>query len=654
MNAALSYSKVNNKDAVSNELSSYNPSPEVIELTRLVKGDYAIGDEILHRPFDEFNGVSLIQRANEDQTAWMSYNPQASQDPEGSWRFSGIRPMTRNKVISTAAHLTAQLVIPKIHAQNDKDEDDRYAAYVMRDLLEYNIQRSNYELAFLYGVISALVNPVTYFKVCYSVAEQEVWKKKKRVKVTDDELSGFQFYLIPPDEVLLGNAYVFDLQKQPFVIHRRFISYDEAQGRYGKHNNFNFVKSGIKAIYSEDDGLFYDVEDPNDMLVEEVTYYCRRKDMECVFVNGIYMGNDDVEYNPMIHRTNEGKPKYPFVKLGAEPIDGMRFFAYKSLVSKLQNDQEGLDRAWQMYHDANFLATYPPTVTIGAGKIDKSVIIPATNTDLKAGASINPLNIVNPAPMRDSILELERSINDSSQDPQLQGNQGQQPRTARQSILIQQNAQTNLGIMGKMIGAAVKEIGELMLDDVIRYQTIGKTEELLGGLPKLKFRTFVLPNKAIEGKNTTEVIRFKQDMLGLEMTDDEKKQKELEMYAESGDDRHLYDVNPELFARMGYLVSVDYEQMMQRNSNFEKAFKLETYDRAIMNPLIMQDPEKAALITRDFLLEPLVGGDADKYVPDVQKNMQQAMQQLMPQGGQGAGVVPQAMRSGAREPALTV
>jgi hypothetical protein len=652
MNNTLSYSKQNDKQKVSNKPSSYNPSPEVRNLTQMVKADYAIGDEVLHRPFEEFNGMSLIERANTDQASWMSWNPEASKDPEGGWRFSGIRPMTRNKVISTAAHLTSQVVIPMIHAQNDKDEDDRYAAYVMRDLLEFNIQRSNYELAFMYGVISALVNPVTYFKVSYSVAQQEVWKKKKKVKVTDDEMSGFQFYLIPPDEVLIGNPYTFDLQKQPFVIHRRFISYDEAQALHGSHENFDHITAGIKAIYSEDDGLFYDVEDPNDMLVEEVTYYCRRKDMQCVFVNGVYMSNEDVEYNPMTHRTNENKPKYPFVKMGAEPVDGMRFFAYKSLVSKLQNDQEGLDRAWQMYHDANFLATYPPTVTIGAGKIDKSVIVPATNTDLKQGATINPLNLVNPAPMQASMMEFERSINESSQDPQMQGNQGQNPQTARQSILIQQNAQTNLGIMGKMIGAAVKEIGELMLDDVIRYQTIGKSEEILGGMPKLKFRTFIIPNKAVEGKNTTEIIRFKSDMLGLEMTDQEKEEKELEMFAESGDDRHLYDVNPELFARMSYLVSVDYEQMMQRNSNFEKAFKLETYDRAIMNPLIINDPEKAALITRDFLLEPLVGGDADKYVPDVQKNMQQAAQQLMPQGG--ANVTGQAMRAGAREPQLTV
>lgn len=645
MNTELSYHKVEGKQTVLNTRSAYNPSRKIKDLTQLIKADYAIGDEILHRPFAEFNGVSLIERTNRDQATWLSWNPDSTLDPESDWRFTGIRPMTRNRVISTAAHLTSQLVIPMVHAQNDQDEEDKEAAYVMRDLVEYNIQHSNYELAFMYGVISALVNPVTYFKVGFSYAEQEVWKKGKKVMVEDDVLSGFQFYLIPPEEILIGNAYEHDIQKQPFVIHRRFISFDEARGLFGDHPNWGHIRPGIKAVYNEDDGLFYDVEDENAVLVEHVTYYCRRKDTEVDYINGVYMGDEKIE-NPMTHRTNKNKPKYPLAKFGAEPVDAMRFFGYKSLVAKLQNDQEGLDRAWQMYHDANFLATYPPTVTIGAGKIDKSVIIPATTTDLKPNAKIEPLTIVNPQNMQASILEFERSLSESSQDPQLGGKSGDLPRTARQSVLIQQNAQTNLGIMGRMIGDAVDQVGNLMVDDILRYQTIGNVSEILGGIPKLKFKSFILPNKTIEGKNKSEIIRFKDEMLGMEMDDNEKRKAELKLFEEAGEERSIFEVNPQLFSRMNYLISVDYEQMLQRNSNFEKAFKLETYDRAIANPLIAKDPEKAALITRDFLLEPLVGGDAEKYVPDVQQNMQQAAQQLIPKQGAAS----QAVRSGALEP----
>ncbi|KKK72800.1 hypothetical protein LCGC14_2900260, partial [marine sediment metagenome] len=321
---------------VLNTVSAYQPSRDVKTLTEQIKGDYMIGDEILHRPFEEFNGLSLIDRMNQDQATWLSWNPDQSLNPESDWRFTGIRPMTRNRVISTAAHLTSQLVIPMIHAQNDQDEEDKEAAYVMRDLLEYNIQHSNYEPAFLYGVISALVNPITYFKVSYSYATQEVWDKNKKKTVEDDELSGFQFFLIPADEILIGNAYEHDIQKQPFIIHKRYISYDTAKGLYGHHANWDFITPGVNAIYNDDDGLMYDVDDDNKILVEEATYYSRRNDTEVPFVNGVYMGNENTEKNPMTHRTNRGKPKYPLASFGAEPVDGMRFFAYKSLVSKLQ------------------------------------------------------------------------------------------------------------------------------------------------------------------------------------------------------------------------------------------------------------------------------------------------------------------------------
>jgi|TARA_Y100000310_G_scaffold280166_1_gene299692 hypothetical protein len=622
----------------------------VQDLTHLIKGDYSIGNEILHRPFDEFNGLSLVERMNKDQTTWLNWNPDRETNPESSWQFLGVRPTTRNRVISTAAHLTSQVVVPMVHAQNDQDEEDREAAYVMRDLLEYNVQHSNYELAFLYGVVSALVNPITYFKVGYSYATQDIWEKGKLKKVEDDVLSGFQFFLIPADEILIGNPYEFDLQKQPFLIHRRFITFESARGLWGDYKNWEYITPGIKAIYNQEDGLFYDVEDDNQNLIEEVTYYCRRKDTEVVFINGVYFG-DEAMQNPMTHRTNKGKPRYPFAKGGAEPIDAMRFFAYKSLVAKMQNDQEGLDRAWQMYHDANFLATYPPVVTIGAGKMDKSVIIPASTTDLKPNAKVEPLNMVNPQHMQASLVEFEKSLSDSSQDPQLGGKSGEIPRTARQSILIQQNAQINLGITGKMIGSIVKEVGSLMLDDILRYQTPGQVSEILGGVTKLKYKSFILPNKTVDGKNTTEIVRFKDNMLGMELTEEEKERKELGLFKEAGDTRALYDVNPANFAKLDYLVSVDYEQMMQRNSNFEKALKLETYDRAITNPLIINDPEKAALLTRDFLLEPLVGGDAEKYVPDVQQNMQNAAQQLSP-NGLPARIVQGAAKEAGRELAV--
>jgi len=154
---------------------------------------------------------------NEDQKAWLSWTPPSlSGDPEDDWRWNGVRPLTRAKVLSVAAHATAATLVPQVFAQNDQDEEDRDAGYVGRELLEYNIERSDYPISFFYGVISGLVNPVTYWEVEYTEAHQQIIEGTNsnftKKQVVDDVLSGFQDHLHPADEILISNAYQFDLQ----------------------------------------------------------------------------------------------------------------------------------------------------------------------------------------------------------------------------------------------------------------------------------------------------------------------------------------------------------------------------------------------------------------------------------------------------------
>lgn len=636
----LTYSE--DKKSVKSPLSAYQPSQGVRELTKVVKDAYQQGQIILETPYKEFNNVSLIERMNQDQRAWLSWTPEPYQG-EDDWRWNGIRPITRNKVISTAAHLTAQLLIPQIFAQNEFDEEDRGAAYVMRDLIEYNIKRSNYETAFLFGVISGLVNPISYFKVEYTKGYQEMWNEGKRETVIDDIFSGFQSSLLAPDDVLFENMYCYDWQKQDWIIEKKgHISMGAAEAKYGEHENFKHVRAGTKAILN-DDGLFYDVEDVNGTLVEEITYKNRRKDCEVCFVGGIYMGNPNVDYNPFIHRTNKNKPKYDTVKFGYEPIDAMRFTAYKSLVAKMSNDQDAADREWQMYFDASFLGTFPPTITMGAGKIDRSVIAPATNTDLKDGAKITPIQVSNPNIALQALREAERSLTESSQDPQGAGIQEGPQKTARESILLQQNAKTNLGLASKMIGTVVKQVGELMVDDIIRYQTVGETNEITGDTA---YKTFLVDGKVKGGRDKVSRIIFTDKYAGKSMDEEERKMERYKLMDEAGDDKEIYKVNPYPFSRMQYLITIDADKMLERNDSFERAFKLETYDRAIQNPLVLQDPEAQQKITRDFLFEPLMRGEASKYLPNIQK----VAQSLTPQKtGGGQDLTSRIVRSAAME-----
>lgn len=629
-------------------LSSYQPTGAERDLIERVKKDVTTGDENLNTPFDEFNGVSMLTRMDEDQRNWLNWNPGPSNDPEEDWRWTGTRPIIRNKIISTAAHLTRNLIAPAIFAQNDQDEEDKTAAYIMGDLLEYNIRRSDYEQTFLYGVISGLVNPVSYIEVKYCKAYQHVWVDDHKEEVLDDENSGFRYSLTRPEEILFANPYQFHLQKQGFVARRRRISYEEAESVHGSHDNWEHVKPGVMSVFSEETTLFYDVEDDEgDDMVEEVVWMRRGEDIQVPFVNGVYLGNPNTEYNPFYHRTPKNKPKYPWTKYGAEPIDNMKFFAYKSLAAKMANDQELVDRQWQLSMDASFLATLNPTITIGAGKVDKSVYVPATVTDLPKDAQVVPLNNnYNPQAAFQALREAERSISESSHDPQIAGQGDNIPGTARQSILLQQNAETNIGLLARMIGVMVKDVGSLMVDDIIRYQTVGEMMDLVGEVPRMKYMTFIVDNKVQNGTTKSHVIKFSDDLHGKYMTEDEHDAEVMKMKTQGGDDRELSLVNPRLFARLDFLISVDYEKMLSKNTAFERAFKLETYDRAINNPLIQQNAESLNAITRDFLLEPLVRGDASKYLPEVVKGLVPPAQGSAPPTG---GMTNRITESGAME-----
>lgn len=639
MKGSLVYGK---KGEIESPRSNYQPSIEVRELTQKVKGCVEEGENNLNHPYDEYNGRSFVTQTNEAQRTWLAH-PDTPYTGDDEWRFNGIRPITRNRVVYTTARLTAQLLWPKSHAQNSMDEEDIVAGQAMDGLLEYNIGRSNYETAFLMGVLAGLVNPINYFSVEYCESWQEAWQGGEYKRVIDEVFSGFQYGLVPIDEMYFANPYVYEWQKQDWIIRTRRVSYEEMEGRFGKHENWGHVTIGRTSMVNMD-GFFYDVEDINDGLVGHVSYKHRRSDCEIDFVNGIYVSNPNTKFNPFLHRrmkTVDGEaveiPLYDTVKFGFEPIDAMRFVGYKSLVDKMSNDQDAADREWQDYFDASRLATFTPVVTMGAGKIDKSVVSPAGVTELGKDAKTVPLQVANPVATLGALREAERSANETSVDPQTGGIQQGPQKTKAEVDTLEQNTDTNLSLTAKLIATMVKEAGHLMADDIIRFQTVGEAGEILGDTV---YRTFIIDGKLREGREKTTRIKFTDRFAGRAMSKEERETEEYKLMEEAGEDKDLIEVNPGVFSRMNWLFTIDAEQMTRRNTQFERQFKLAAYDRAIRDPLVQQDPESQLKITRDFLFAPIFKGEAAKYLPRIRKVAEGVTG--YPQPNAGAGKVPAA------------
>lgn len=622
------------------KVSEYQPTKEVSDFTSLVKQDYQTGQNILTNTYEEFDDRSIIEEQNQNQRAFNTYVADENLDPDEKWRWQGRRPIVRNKIIGMAAQLTANILYPNIFPQNKSDEEDKLAAAVMKDLIKWNIDNSDYERSFVFGVVAGLVNPATILKAEYSEALQTVKTKNddgsiSKEQVVDEILSGFNTNVIPVDEFLITNVYEFDVQKQKAVIRKRFIDFDEAEALYEEHENFKFVTPGVKVLFSEDEGQFYDVKDDElDTLVEEVTYYNRREDTEVVFVNGIYLGDDNTEANPIKHRDNQNRPKYPFVKGIHEMVDEGSFFYGKSAVAKIKGDEDLLNTMWGLTMDGSYLDVMKPILISNTNEeIDKSVMFPASVTVLENDARITPLTTgSNLNSGYAAIQEIEQSITESSQSDVRSGVDAGGDQTAFEISRLEKNAIINQGLSIGMIARMIEDFGDLMIDIILMHQTVGQTQEILGGGTKVKFSTFLLQDEPEKGKKVTKKIVFTDELMGRPMTDEQFKDEQFKVLDEEGGidgETRIFKVNPFKFGDMSFKARASADSLMQDSDAIAKALRLEGYDRMITNPLA--DMEE---VSRDFLFEVFAEGDSEKYMKKAQQVLgaEMAQQQGLNQG----------------------
>lgn len=613
-----------NKKEKKSAISSYMPSLPILELIRKVKQDYQTGTQVMQQSYEEFNDMTLTERQNRDQKAFNSYSPPRSQDPDESWKWKGVRPITRNKVISIAAHITANILIPNVFAQNNADEEDKTSANVMRWLIEWNIKNSDYDISFLGGVISALTNPAVIVHIEFAEVMQDIKVKSDSGKYTvkqviDQFFSGLQTHIIPCEELLINNIYEYEIQKQKCLLRRRYIDYGTAEGKYGERENFNYVNPGIKIFYSEEEGMFYDnKDDDHPTLCEEVIYYNRREDLEIPFVNGIYMGDTNPEDNQMKHRrivldqNNEAVliPVYPFAKSGYELIDEKRFFYYKSVAFKLSEEQMQINTLYRMIMDGTFMQVMPAVAGFGTGAVDSSIFIPGAFTSMPQDSKIEALNNGSRMDIGFKTLEtLEASMDESSQS-KVQGGDLPDPNQKAYSVAkADANAQIQLGLFGKMIGRLVVEIGYLMTDVILNHQTSASIDEVVGDELKMKYKTFLLPEKVKNGKKITKKMVFTDEYMGVPMSDEEELAESFKLKREGGEETEIYKINPHLFGKLRFMFTIEADQLQPKSDAFLKAWNIEALDRGINNPYIDQE-----LWTQEHLVETFHKGDSERFM----------------------------------------
>jgi hypothetical protein len=606
---------------ITSPIAEYHPDEKTKQRYALMRESFILGNMNMNTPRREFNDLSLVERVSVDRMSWNTYQPNDGDpyagDPMNAWKSNAIKPIVRNKCISMAAHATAQLIFPKVFAQNRDSDEDRAAAQVMRDLMEWVAYQSKYSRTFVQGVINAIVDPIAiihteYCEVMRTVRVPKASGGYEEKEIVDDAYSGFQNTLVAPNELYIENFYEHDIQKQGFLLLRKVIGYQGARAKYENEypENFAYVKPGMQMVYSDANNAFYYVYDPNltGELVEEVVYWHRNFDLKLTFVNGVLMCDPDSP-NPRLDK------KYPFATTGYEFIDNGNFFYYKSLVFKMGPDAKIVNQLYPMIVDATYLSVFPPMMVKGGEEIQSDVIVPGAVTTLSApDAELKPINTNNNlAAGMNTLMGVLQSIDQSSQDPQMMGEATPGTKTAYETATLQKNANTDLSLFLKMVGYLVEDFGYLQISDILQHLTIADAA-LIAGKPLLKYKSFMLPaTKGPGGRAKTKKIMFDINMPDEPITKDALLVESMKLLALEGGPngkKEIAKVNPELFSQMKFQLLLSPDIMTPLSDEVQHAFQLEAYDRMIQNPNLDQKQ-----ITKDFLLGAydISRDDPDKY-----------------------------------------
>lgn len=598
--------------------STYLPSREVIAFTNEVKKDYSYGNTVLTKSWNELNESSVIDDMNRGRKMFNAFVDESYENPNDAWKWRGTRSMARNKGIAMHANLTAGYMLPSFLAQNDDDEIDRGVSEFMTDLVEWMAQdeNSNYKENFLALVFAMESDPVVYLGAEYQKVMQDIKIRGESGKYTkkeilDEVLSGFKAPIYTADQVLISNPFERNIQKHRFNITRKWIEYQEAEAKYGKHENWSCVGAGRQTVYNEDDGLFYDIKDDNHpSLVEEVTYKNRRNDTEVCFIGGIYMGAGDVDNNPIKHRDNFGAPRYNIQQFGFYPI-GSHFFFYKSMMNAFRWDNALYDASTEIIANRAMLDAEMPIAVSGSAKIDGDIIYPnavvafqdkdTKVTPLMPSSNLNPLIA--------SLNMTGESMSDSSVSETISGALPPASQKAFTVAQAQANSKKIIGGVAKGLAASVSRYGLLMGDIAINNLSIPQVDDIVGDTTRMKYKKFMLQNKEVGGQRMSKKLSFSEDLIGAEMTDDEVKNKNLDLYKESEDSKTaLMVANPEMFAKMKYFARADYKEVFAQSDETMQALLMSLEAQFRMNPYVDQE----ALVRETFYS--FFHSKADKFI----------------------------------------
>lgn len=610
------------------EDSVWQPSAEEKDARYDILKKMAQGFTTQYKPRVEFNDMSLVQTTMEDLMAFNTYQPNDGDWPEGdfanSWRSTAIRPIERNKVMSVAGHAAGRLGFLKTVATSEGSVPQEDAAEVMNSLLDFSRAKWFNAERLLGMVLASLYAPKAFIHWEWT----QVYRPQKKTKANgkweydwklDEDMSGFQTTVVPPDQMFVENIFERDIQKQGWLIWRRVQSFELLKAKYEGWKNWEHVRPGMHLVFNDPNANFYYVYDPHmwSDMGEEVIYWSKAYGgCKLTIVNGVLIGDHDAP-NPR----EDGL--YPFAAWGYQMIR-TNFLYDKSLVSSVKQDAKVLNTLYPLVMDGAVLSTIPPTVATGTEIIGSDVIIPGMTTTLKnKEATLKPLmQAPDIAKSIQAMNEVEKSL-DQTVNVQPFG-LDKSNITAYQISVIEQQKEEAIGPFRDSLLSASIQMTRLAMGDILQHFTAVDASKITGDAP-LVYKTFLA-----DAGSSKKRIRFED----MSKAKDSLKEsyKTLEEQGGLNAEVPLYRVNPVKFRDLSFQLVLSDDVLRPKSENVRFTRNLELFDKAIVAKQAGANVNLDDMF-RDFVLS---GNEKSARNPD----------RYMAQGGPPLGENPMAAVKG--------
>jgi len=342
-----------------------------------------------------------------------------------------------------------------------------------------------------------------------------------------------------------------------------FYTQNNFENKFRKYFNYKFVKVGTFSGISYDSIKYKSISTKTNTLIEVIKYYNEDTDEFVILANGFWINpqdGDECSPLPFNHK------KLPFAKTVFELADEECFYG-KSLPDLMRGEQDADNALLRLMIDQEILALNKP-ILLGMGiDIESYQLYPGKPMKLTGDISqVQEMKMTGATQSGFQLLQTLRHNSDvnTAIDPTAQGVSSGGRKTARETVILDENSKRNSGPFSLHIYKLLFDRAKLRVENIKQFYTKPIQYSVLAD----KYGNDIIGENGIKKKTTPQY---------REIT-----------VAKPGKNPHWISIKPEMKGCEFELSFVeDFEVSDNRSYRIEMATALK--DEAKQNPLINAD-----------------------------------------------------------------